>query len=105
ATLLINIGVSRYQIQQGKLFKSEILLADAQNTSADVFVTFSVLLSMILVRVTGWIWIDGVAALLVVFLIAKAAWGILQQTSNVLVDTAPYEQDELLAIVGDMGQV
>lgn len=104
-TLFINLGVSRYQIAQGKRLKSEILLADAKNTSADVFVTLSVLLSMGLVALTGWIWIDALAAFLVVLLIARAAWGILRQTSSVLVDTAPYEEAELSAIVGDMGDV
>lgn len=104
-TLLINIAVSRYQIAQGKRLKSEILLADAKNTSADVFVTLSVMFSMAVVALTGWIWIDALAAFLVVILIGKAAWGILRQTGSVLVDTAPYEQDELSAIVGDMGEV
>jgi cation diffusion facilitator family transporter len=104
-TLLINLGVSRYQIVQGKRHKSEILLADAQNTSADVFVTLSVILSMGIVALTGWLWVDVIAAFLVVLLIGKAGWGILRQTGNLLVDTAPYEQEELSAIVSDMGEV
>jgi cation diffusion facilitator family transporter len=104
-TLLINLGVSRYQIVRGKQLKSEILLADAQNTSADVFVTLSVMLSMGIVALTGWLWVDVIAAFLVVVLIGKAGWGILRQTGSLLVDTAPYEQEELSAIVGDMGEV
>jgi cation diffusion facilitator family transporter len=104
-TLLINLAVSRYQIAQGKRLKSEILLADAKNTSTDVFVTLSVMLSMGIVALTGWLWVDVLAAFFVVLLIGKAAWGILRQTGSVLVDTAPYEQDELSAIVGDMGEV
>jgi cation diffusion facilitator family transporter len=104
-TLVINLLVSRYQIAQGNALKSEILLADAQNTSADVFVTLSVMLSMVLVSLTGWLWIDTIAAFFVVLLIGKAGWGILRKTGSLLVDTAPYEQEELSAIVGDMGEV
>ena len=63
ATLVVNIGVSTYQIRQGKRLRSELLLADAANTRADVFVTLSVIVSMALIALTGWAWIDGAAAL------------------------------------------
>lgn len=102
ATLLINIGVSRYQIRAGTRLNSEILLADAKNTSADVFVTLSVLLSTAIMALTGWVWVDIVAALLVTLLIGKAAWEILQDTGRVLVDTAPYSPDELKQLIEDI---
>lgn len=103
-TLVINIGVSRYQIRQGKRLNSQILLADAQNTRSDVFVTLSVMISMGLILLTGWNWIDIVAALLVAVLIGRAAWGILQQTASILVDTAPYTPERLTAVLGGMPQ-
>ena len=101
-TLLINIMVSSYQIQEGKRLKSAILLADAQNTRADVFVTLAVIISTAIVALTGWLWVDILAACVVVLLIGKAAWGILKQTGLVLVDTAPYEADELQAMLPDI---
>jgi cation diffusion facilitator family transporter len=104
-TLCINIGVSTYQIAAGKRLKSEILLADAKNTRADVFVTISVLVSSILVTITSWAWLDAVAALVVVALIGKAAWEIVAQTGQVLVDTAPYSPDELSEIIADVPHV
>jgi cation diffusion facilitator family transporter len=103
-TLFINIAVSTYQIRQGKRLNSEILLADAQNTRADVFVTLSVIVSMALVLLTGWGWIDIVAALLVAALIGHAAWGILKQTGSILVDTAPYQQEQLIGALEGMPQ-
>jgi len=102
STLVINIFVSRYQIKEGTRLNSEILLADAQNTSADVFVTLSVLLSTALMAVTGWAWLDVMAALMVTILIGKAAWEILQQTGRVLVDTAPYSPEELKKLIEDI---
>lgn len=94
-TLIINIGVSRYQIAAGGRLKSEVLLADAKNTSSDVLVTLSVILSTALVTVTGWSWLDAVAALGVMLLIGRAALKILGQTGSVLVDTAPRTSAEL----------
>ncbi len=99
ATLLVNIAVSRYQRREAARLGSIILMADAQNTATDVWVTISVLVSSVLTALTGWGWIDFVTALVVVALIAKAAWGIVQQTGRVLVDTAPYTVEDILPVV------
>jgi cation diffusion facilitator family transporter len=94
-TLLINVLVNRYQVRQGRRLESQVLLADAANTGADIFVTLSVLLSMVLVVLLGWAWADIVAALIVTALIGQAALNILRQTGRVLVDTAPYAPEQL----------
>jgi cation diffusion facilitator family transporter len=101
-TLVINVFVSRYQIASGRRLRSEILLADAQNTSSDVWVTVSVLTSTILMQLTGWWWLDVVAALGVTVMIGRAAIGILRQTSRVLVDAAPYSPEEIKEALGDV---
>jgi cation diffusion facilitator family transporter len=79
-TLITNLFVSRYQIREGHRLQSQVLLADAANTSADVFVTLSVLASMVLIVTLGWGWADIVAALIITVLIGKAAWQVLSQT-------------------------
>ena len=104
-TLLVNVAVSRYQIREGQRLESQVLLADAANTSADVFVTLSVLASMTLVVLFGWHWADIVAALLITVLIGRAAWQVLRQTAGVLVDTAPYPSQELTRLVQEVPAV
>jgi len=89
ATLVINIGVNRYQVAQGRKFDSQLLLADAAHTGADIYVTLSVLLSMGLTVAFGWGWVDLVTAAAVVVVILRAAWSILKRAGSVLVDTAP----------------
>jgi len=101
-TLLVNIGVSTYQIREGKRLNSELLLADAANTRTDVFVTLSVIVSMGIVALTGWTGVDTLAALVVVGLIGHAAYRILLDTGRVLVDTAPYSTEELTTLVIDV---
>ncbi len=98
-TLVVNIFVSRYERREGQRLKSELLLADAENTSADVFVTISVLISTFAVGLFGWSWLDPLAALVVVLLIGRAGVKVLRQTGRVLVDTAPYEPQMLTALV------
>ena len=104
-TLAVNIGVSTYQVRRGRQLKSELLLADAANTRTDVYVTLSVLVSMAVVWLTGWAWVDVLAALVVVGLIVQAAWRILSSTGVVLVDTAPYAPDHIEASLGHLPAV
>src|SRR5690606_20447411 len=73
-TLLVNLFVSRYERREGRRLQSELLLADAANTGADVFVTLSVLGTTLLIALFGWAWIDPLAALVIVGLIARAGW-------------------------------
>jgi len=103
-TLVVNIFVSRYQIRRGEELSSQILLADAKNTSADVYVTLSVIVSMVFVTL-GFAWMDLVVAVIVAGLIAKSAYEILSQTTAVLVDTAPYSPDYLRDVLSHIPSV
>lgn len=103
-TLIVNLFISRYERREGQRFKSELLIADAANTGADVFVTISVLISMVLVS-AGLSWADPAAALLIVVLIGRAAWQIVSQTGGVLVDKAPFPPAQLTAYVEELPSV
>jgi cation diffusion facilitator family transporter len=104
-TLIVNLFVSTYERRAGKRLHSELLLADAANTSADVFVTLAVLASSGLIALTGWLWLDSLAALVIVVLIGRAAYHVLRQTSTVLVDTAPFTPEKLIAIAESVPSV
>ncbi len=103
-TLAINVSVSVYQRRAGKRLGSQLLLADAENTRADVFVTLSVLGSSLFV-VFGFAWMDTIAALVVVALIVRAAVRVLRNAGGVLVDTAPYSPAQLSGWVCDLPDV
>ncbi len=94
ATLIANVFITRYEQRAGERLRSPLLLADAAHTGADVFVTLSVLASMILTSL-GLNWADPVAALFVILVIVRAAWQILRKTGRVLVDEAPYPEADL----------
>jgi cation diffusion facilitator family transporter len=104
STLVVNLFLSRYERREGQRLQSELLIADAANTGADVFVTISVLVSMVLVSL-GLTWADPAAALLIVVLLGRAAWQIVKQTGGVLVDTAPFAPGELTALVAQVPSV
>jgi cation diffusion facilitator family transporter len=84
-TLVINSGVAIYESRRGRELQSEILLADAAHTRADVFITLGVLAGVVLSR-AGFGFADPVVALIVAGAIAWIAYGIVARSIPVLVD-------------------
>jgi cation diffusion facilitator family transporter len=87
ATLVVNLVVTRVERRYGEKLKSTLLLADANHTLSDVFVTVAVLVSLALVWL-GFPRADGLVALLVMVFVAWVAYGIVRQAVGILSDTA-----------------
>ena len=98
ATIAINIIVSIWERRQGQQLGSDVLIADATQTRADVFVSLAVVASLLAVR-AGYPQIDALVALGVAALVARAAWQVLRQASAVLSDEAALPEAELDALV------
>jgi cation diffusion facilitator family transporter len=101
STMALNGFVIFYERRQGNRLKSEILLADASNTTADLYVSLSVLISLVVVRL-GFPWIDVVAALLIVGVIARTSFRIIGQTSSVLADRQILDPKAISQLIGDI---
>jgi len=84
-TLIINAFVTVYETRRGRQLNSEILLADATHTRADVFVTIGVLVGVVAARAGYW-YVDPIVALLVAGVIVVLAYGIVARSVPVLVD-------------------
>ena len=84
-TLVVNAVVATYEARRGRELASDILLADATHTRADVFITIGVLTSLLLSR-AGFGWADPVVALVVAGVIVALAYGIVRRSVPVLVD-------------------
>lgn len=80
------LAISRFESRAGKHLGSDLLLADAAHTRADVFTTVSVLAGLLAVR-WGYPVADPLATVIVAALIAHTGWEILQETVPVLVDS------------------
>ncbi len=86
-TLLINIGVMTYETKKGRELKSEILLADAMHTKTDIFISISVVISLIAAKIEYPV-IDTITAVIITLFIAKMGFSILKSAASVLADTA-----------------
>ena len=96
-TFLINIGVTVYETRAGRALNSGIILADAMHTRTDLWVTLSVIASLIGTRL-GLAWVDSLVAAGVVFLLVRAAYSILRSSSEELTDVATVDPAALQTI-------
>ncbi len=97
-TLLVNIGVMAYEKRKGSELKSDFLLADALHTNSDIFVSLSVIISLIAAKI-GYPIVDAIAAIIIALLIAKMGFGILKHAADVLTDAARINTREIKDIV------
>lgn len=86
-TFAVNLGIVFFEGRIGQRLQSQVLLADAAQTRANLFVTISVIASLIGAQF-GLNWLDSPVALMVVALILRSAYTVLRSTSNVLTDVA-----------------
>lgn len=103
-TISVNLGVTLYESRRGKALHSEILLADSQHTRSDLWVSVAVIAGLVGVRL-GFPWLDAVVGVVIAGVIGLAAYEILSESANVLIDAASVPHDEIEALVRAMPEV
>ncbi len=101
AGMAVNFLVTRYETRRGRELRSQILLADARHTRADLYASAAVLASLGAARL-GYPALDAVAALVIAGLILRATWGIVSQNVDILADAARLSPEEIEALVRDL---
>ncbi len=104
ATLLINILVVWYEHKKGKELKSSILISDSKHTKSDIYVSISVIISLLAVEL-GLEIVDTIVAAVIAVLIIKAGFEILIPGINILSDANIIDTDEIYDLVMLMPEV
>jgi len=86
-TIAVNIYVVNYEYKRGKALKSDILISDSLHTRTDIFISLSVIVALIAGKFHFYI-LDPIMTIVIALFIARAAWEISKQGSDVLCDTA-----------------
>lgn len=86
-TLLINLGVSRYERRWGRQLKSEVLTADANHTLSDALVSTGVIIGLAAVAL-GFPIADPLMALVVTVAILATAYDVFRRALMTLSDRA-----------------
>ncbi|HJR62552.1 MAG TPA: cation diffusion facilitator family transporter [Gemmatimonadaceae bacterium] len=98
ATMLINFFVVWYERRRGRLLRSSFLMADAEHTRSDIFVTAAALGSLALSR-AGLGVADPILAIIVALVIAYNGYHIVKGTVPVLVDERGIDAQEIRRLV------
>jgi cation diffusion facilitator family transporter len=98
-TLVINIGVARYEGRAAKRLESTLLASDATHTLSDVLVTLGVLLTTALVKL-GYPWLDPVATFGIAIFILVTGIQVISRNVDYLMDTAQVDEAKIREIVG-----
>jgi cation diffusion facilitator family transporter len=93
---VVNGGVAWVLLRAGRRLRSITLRADAQHLLTDVWTSVGVVLGLVIVKVTGWLILDPIMALLVSLHIAWVAIKLLQETTAGFMDSALPETDQAL---------
>ncbi len=76
----------------------------------DALISIGVVVSAALMYFTGWLWLDGVAGLIIVLIIVWGTWGLLRDSVNLILDAVPQNIDreavqQFLAGIDGVSQV
>ncbi|MDH5389344.1 MAG: cation diffusion facilitator family transporter [Gammaproteobacteria bacterium] len=85
AVLAVNISLASWERMWARRLQSDILLADASHTFADVLTTIVVIIGWQL-SAMGYLWLDRVCAIAVAGLIFYLAYSLFKKAKPILVD-------------------
>jgi cation diffusion facilitator family transporter len=97
-SIAINIMVADYEKRKAKELRSQLLHADAQHTSSDIYVSIGVLVTLVCTQL-GLTIVDIIVSVLIVLTIFKAGFGIIMEHLGTLVDAKILEPEIVSKIV------
>lgn len=86
-SMVVQLGVSRYEARKGQELHSDLLQADAAHTRADLWVSLSIAGGLIAVH-AGYPIVDPLLAIGISFVIARIGIDIVRASSRILSDAA-----------------
>ena len=93
---LLSAALAGYVWWAGRKYDSEPLTADGKHLATDVASTVGVLIGLLLVRWTGWLWLDPVVAILVAGLCLFVSWRLLWKSIHGLMDASDPDDDKAI---------
>ncbi len=91
-----------YVLRQGRRHDAMVLVADGKHLLTDLATTLAVILGLVLVRLTGLLWLDPLLALSVAAFILYTGWRLLRESAAGLMDESdPDDIARISAILDD----
>lgn len=91
ATGIINFAIGYKIVRKGQENNSMILVAGGKHLTSDAYSTLGILIGLVLVYLTNWIWLDSLVAILFGAIISMTGYRILRTSLAGIMDEADYE--------------
>ncbi|WP_207511983.1 cation diffusion facilitator family transporter [Longitalea luteola] len=99
-TALINFVVGFISIRKGKKNNSLALVASGKHLQSDTYSTLGIILGLVLIRLTNLMWLDGLIAIILAFIIMYTGYKILRHSLAGIMDEADKELlQKMLAVL------
>jgi cation diffusion facilitator family transporter len=99
--MVVNGAMGLYLIRSGRKNKSLTLEADGKHLLSDAITSAAAIVALGLVRLTTWVWIDPVFALLIAAYITFTAVGLMRHSAAGLMDQQDLADEALLKQILD----
>ena len=90
---VINGGLAVAMMKAAKRHESVVLDADARHLMTDVWTSVGVAGGILLVPITGWLWLDPLLAILVALNILREAFNLVRRSVDGLMDRALTDEE------------
>ncbi len=101
----VNYLVGYLAVKRGKKNNSLALIASGKHLQSDTYTTLGIIAGLILLRITGWSWVDSVVALIFAFVIIFTGVKILRSSIAGIMDEVDNELlDKVVATLNDHRQ-
>ena len=97
-TICINYLVTRYEYRQGQFLRSQVLIADSIHMKSDLYISLSVIVSLAAIEL-GFPMIDSTVSLIISFIIFRAGYRIVKESSRSLLDMSRIEEKEMKELI------
>ena len=92
ATGLINYLFGTYAVRQGRKQRSLIVESAGKHLRTDAYSTLAIVVGLILLLFTGWLWLDSVVAMVFALFIIYTGYNVVRRSLSGIMDEADMQQ-------------
>lgn len=105
-TAAVNYLVGHICVKKGRIENSPILVASGSHLKSDTYSTIGLLVGIVLMMITKYVWIDSVAAMVFALIILFTGYKIIRMAVSGIMDESDAELiDEIVALLNRERQV
>jgi cation diffusion facilitator family transporter len=87
-TAIVNYAAGTYAIQKGKKAKSAALQSSGEHLRTDTYSTIGIIIGLLLLKITGWLWLDAVVAIIFALIILITGYRVMRKSLAGIMDEA-----------------